>query len=147
MNYTFKDFAHALWSHMDPPDFTRFNYFAFLIQYDIYNLYIFKLAKKYMYGGEPVTRTRFYIGYKRIIEIDDEFEPDGPPFKYTIPHTVEKKILNTLAKYNKLKTWQLALLIRKKLQLEPEEKRKDYIGKDIEHYFYLEKFKIIKKEI
>ncbi len=147
MDYTFKDFARVLWYLMDPSDFTRFNYFAFLTQYDIFNLHIFKLVKKYMHGNKPVTRTRFYIGYKRIIEIEDDFEPSELPKEYKIPHTVEKRIINILAKHNKLKTWQLAYLIRKKLGLEPEEKRKDYIGYDIDHYLYVERFKIIKKEV
>jgi hypothetical protein len=145
MDYTSKDFVHALWNYMDPSDFIRFNYFAFLIQYDITNLRILKLVKKYMYGGKPITRLKFYIGYKHIIEIEDMPDPDTN--KYNIPKNVKNKILDTLAKYNKLKTWQLAYLIRKKLQLEPEEKRKDYIGTDVDHYLYIEKFKIIKKEI
>jgi hypothetical protein len=145
MDYTSKDFVRALWHYMDPSDFVRLSYFAFLIQYDIINLRILKLVKKYMCCGRPITRLKFYIGYKHIIEIEDMPDPDTN--EYNIPKNVKNKILDILAKYNKLKTRQLTHLIRKKLQLEPEEKRKDYIGTDVDHYLHIEKFKIIKKEI
>jgi hypothetical protein len=147
MNYTYKDFAGFLWHAMDPSDFTRFNYFAFLTQYDILNLGILRLAKKYMYGGEPITRTRFYLGYKHIIEAEDMDDPDNLPKHPNIPQPVKNRTLNILNKYGKLPTWKLAVMIRKKLDLYPEEKRKDYIGKEADHYFFLERFKIIKKEI
>jgi hypothetical protein len=147
IDYTFKDFANALWHSMNPSDFTRFQYFAFLIQYDIFNLRILKTATKYMHSNKPVTRTRFYIGYRRIIEIEDDFEPTELPKQHKIPHVIEKRITNILAKYNKLTTGQLTHLIRKKLGLIPIEKHGDYLGYDIDRYLRIEKFKIIKKEI
>jgi hypothetical protein len=147
MNYTYKDFAGFLWHAMDPSDFTRFIYFAFLTQYSIINLGILRLAKKYTYGGEPITRNRFYIGYRRIIEVENMDDPDDLPKHPNIPQPVKNRTLNILKKYGKQPTWKLAIMIRKKLDLYPEEKWHDYIGFDIDHYLRVEKFKVIKKEI
>jgi len=52
-----------------------------------------------------------------------------------------------LNKYGKLTTWQLARLIRKKLELTPEEKWRDYLGIDIDYYFAIERFKILQRHL
>jgi len=144
VDYTREDFTRALLQYEHNLDYARFSFLSFLTQYDVTNLHILKFAKKYMYGGKPVTRLKFYVGFYYVIQAEEFPEADK---KHHIPKEVENRILNTLNKYGKLTTWQLASLIRKKLELTPEEKWRDYLGIDIDHYLHIERFKIIKKEI
>ena len=149
MDYTFHNFIRCLLHKANTDDLRRLGYLAFLTQYDIYNLGIANIAIEYTHGGKPITRSRFYIGYDSIIQLEDLLFTEYSELTgtYYLPLTVEKRIIDTVHKYNTYKTWQLATTIKKKLKLEPREKHMDYLGKDIKHYLYIEKFKTIKKEI
>jgi len=147
-DYTFKDFIRYL-SLRAGTDRKHLTYLAFLTQYDIYNLGITNIAIEYMHGNRPITRSQFYIGYYTVVELEDlqHTEDEDLIGRYTLPKTVEKRIRDIVNKYATKKPWQLAHLIRKKLTLEPEEKWRDYLGIDIDHYLHIERFKVIKKEI
>ena len=143
-DYTREDFTRALLEYEHNLDYARFSFLSFLTQYDVTNLRLFKLAKKYTYGGKPVTRLKFYVGFYYVIQAEEFPQPGN---KHNIPKQVQNRIQNTLNKYGKLTTWQLARLIRKKLELTPEEKWRDYLGIDIDRYFTVEKFKVLQRRL
>jgi Fe-S cluster biosynthesis and repair protein YggX len=149
MDYTFKDFIRCLSTRAGTLDRRYLTYLAFLTQYDIYNLGIVNIAIEYTHDNKPITRSKFFIGYHNIIELDDLLYTEDIDLsgRYVMPQTVEKRIKDVIHKHAKKKTWQLAATIKKKLRLMPNEKRGDYLGKYLDHYFYTEKFKVIKKEI
>jgi hypothetical protein len=148
-DYTFKDFIRCLSTRAGTLDRRHLTYLAFLTQYDIYNLGIVNIAIEYTHSGKPITRSKFFIGYDNVVELEDLLYTEDIDLsgRYTIPQTVENRIKDIIHKHAKKKTWQLATTIKKKLKLTPEEKRGDYLGKYLNHYLHIEKFKIIKKEI
>ena len=149
MDYTFKDFIRCLSTRAGTLDRRHLTYLAFLTQYDIYNLGIVNIAIEYTHSGKPITRSKFFIGYDDVIELEDLLYTEDIDLsgRYSIPQAVEERIIDTIHKHSKKKTWQLAATIKKKLRLTPEEKRGDYLGKYLNHYLHIEKFKLIKKEI
>jgi hypothetical protein len=149
MDYTFKDFIRCLSTWTGTLDRRRLTYLAFLTQYDIYNLGIVNIAIEYTHGNKPITKSKFFIGYDNIVELEDLlYTEDIDLFgSYSMPHSIEERIIDVIHKHSKKKTWQLATTIKKKLRLTPEEKRRDYLGVNIDAYLHAEKFKLIKKEI
>jgi hypothetical protein len=152
MNYTFKDFIRCInrwlpeieegnmWSYI--------TYIAFLTQYDISNRWIFKKAVKYIYSGEPISKTSFHIGEYLVIESKDieEIEYEEIFGEYSIPHPIEERIKTIIDKYRNYKKWQISLKIRHMLNLTLE-KWHDYRYMDIDEYLYLERYKLRHKEI
>jgi hypothetical protein len=129
-------------------DVERITYFLFLSQYGIYRIGSVKVVIKYMYAGQPITRVKFYIGHKFIVQMDTDLPDISELIKpYKLPPPVEDRIFKTWAKYHDEPTQKLRHTIRKKLGLIPIEKQKDYLGVDVDKYFETERFKIIKKEI
>ena len=149
MDYTFRDFIRCISTRACTLDRRRLTYLAFLTQYDIYNLGVVNIAIEYTHGGKPITRSKFFIGYDNVVELEDLLYTEDIDLsgRYSIPQAVEERIIDVINKHSKKKTWQLAIAIKKKLRLTPEEKRGDYLGVNITTYFHAEKFKIIKKEI
>jgi hypothetical protein len=124
----------------------RITYLLFLFQYDIYHIGPIKIAVKYMYAGRPITRLRFYIGHRHIVETE---LPDSSEWigLYRLPPPVDDKIFKTWFKHRNKTIQNLRHTIRKKLRLIPIEKQEDYFGVDVDKYFTTEGFKTIKKEI
>jgi hypothetical protein len=149
MDYTFKDFIRCLSTRAGTLDRRHLTYLAFLTQYNIYNLGVVNIAIEYTHSNKPITRSKFFIGHDDVVELEDLlYTEDTDLFgRYNIPRSIEERIIDVIHKHLKKKTWQLAATIKKKLRLTPEEKRGDYLGKYLDHYLHIEKFKVIKKEI
>ena len=145
MNYTATDFLRKV-ALLCGLDAERITYLSFLTQYSIYNLGLTNIAIKYMHAGQPITRLKFYIGHKFIIQTD---LPDLPELigTYRLPPPVKDRIFNVWVKYHDEPTQKLRHIIRKKLRLIPIEKHGDYLGMDVDHYLTTEVFKIVKKEV
>ena len=148
-DYTFKDFIRCLSVRAGTFNRKHLTYLAFLTQYDIYNLYVTNIAVEHIHSGKPITRSRFYIGYNTVVQLEDllHIEDEELIGRYTLPQTVEKRIKDTVNKHATKKPWQLALHIRKKLKLTPEEKWRDYLGIDIDRYFAVERFKVLQRRL
>jgi len=145
MNYTSIDVVREISTLADlNPE--RITYMLFLSQYSTYKIGPIKIAIKYMYAGQPITRLKFWIGHKYIIQTD---LPDFSEWigLHHLPPPVEDRIFNTWAKYHDNPNQQLRHIIRKKLNLTPIEKQGDYFGTDVDSYLTAEGFKTIKKEI
>jgi hypothetical protein len=150
--YTFKDFIrcinHWLSEAGKQNDWKRITYTAFLTQYDIHNQFIFKKATKYIHNGEPISRTRFFIGEALVVEsedIDDIPEEDATG-EYNIPKPVEERVKMIVKKHYSYKNWQISLQIRNMLNLSVE-KWRDYRGMDIDEYLYSERYRLRHREI
>ena len=143
MNYTSTDVVREI-STLADLDPERITYMLFLSQYNTYKTPI-KIAIKYMYAGQPITRLKFWISHKYIIQTD---LPDSEWIGlYNLPPPVENRIFNTWANYDNNTNQKLRHMIRKKLNLIPIEKQGDYFGIDVDSYLASEGFKTIKKEI
>ena len=144
MNYTSTDVVREI-SPLADLDPERITYMLFLSQYNTYKTPI-KIAIKYMYAGQPITRLKFWISHKYIIQTD---LPDFSEWigLHKLPPPVDDRIFHTWAKYHKQPTQKLRHVIRKKLNLTPIEKQHDYFGTDVDSYLTAEGFKTIKKEI
>jgi hypothetical protein len=152
MHYTFKDFIRCI-NRWLPETWERnrwsyITYIAFLTQYDISRRWIFKKAVKYMYDGNPISRTAFYIGEFLVIQSKDieEIEHEEIFGEYSIPRSVEERIKTIIDRYRNYKGWQISLEIRRMLNLTLE-KWIDYRGMDIDEYMHLERYKLRHKEI
>ena len=145
MNYTSTDVVREI-SLLADLNAERITYMLFLSQYSTYKIGPIKIAIKYMYAGQPLTRLRFWIGHKYIIQTD---LPDFSEWigLHKLPPPVDDRIFRTWAKYHKKPTQKLRHVIRKKLNLIPIEKQDDYFGVDVDRYLAAEGFKTIKKEI
>jgi hypothetical protein len=147
MTYTVTDVLRRI-SFLADLDAERITYLLFLSQYSIYRIGSVKIAVKYMYAGQPITRVRFYIGHKFIVQMDADIPNISELIKpYKLPPPVEDRIFKTWVKYHDEPTQKLRHTIRKKLRLIPIEKQKYYFGVDVDKYFTAEGFKTIKKEI
>jgi hypothetical protein len=151
MNYTFKDVVRCINRWMpninELNKWSRITYIAFLAQYDIRKRLIFKRAVKYIHNGEPISKTRFYIGKLLVIESDiDEIKDEDAAGEYNMPPQVEERIKMIANMYGNYKNWQIAMEIRRMLNLTVE-KWHDYLGTDVDRYLAAEGFKIINKEI
>jgi hypothetical protein len=147
MKYTATDVLCRI-SHLADLDAERITYFLFLSQYDIYHIGPVKATTKYMYAGQPITRLRFYIGHKSIIQMNTNLPNISELIKpCKLPPPVEDRIFKTWTKYHNENTPKLRYTIRKKLKLIPIEKQRDHLGIDVDKYLTSEGFKIIKKEI
>jgi hypothetical protein len=143
MNYTFKDVARCINRWMqntnEPNKWSRITYIAFLAQYDIRKRLIFKNAVKYIHNGEPISKTHFYIGKFLVIESEDidEIKDEDAAGEYAIPPQVEERIKMIADRYSNYKNWQIAMEIRRMLNLTVE-KWHDYAGMDVDEYLYTE---------
>jgi hypothetical protein len=146
-DYTFKDFIRYLALKAGTKDEDVLTYLAFLTQYDIYNLFVKRVAVEYTYGGKPISRTQFYIWPDYIIRPEDSIDEKELEGEYKLPQPVMKRIDEIIRRHSKKRMWQLATYIRKKLNLEPREKCFDYISDYVHDYFRHEKFKVIRKEV
>lgn len=104
---------------------------------------------KYLYGGEPLSRARFYIWtfgpmsneVYRVVDgdlIEAQQDELGRVVLYTraephLPTEVQTRLREVLAKYGELRGGQLERLALKLLKLRPEDKA-DYMGMWIDDY-------------
>jgi hypothetical protein len=151
MSYTLKDFIRCINRWLPETReyiWGRVTYIAFLAQYDIRKWLIFKRATKYTHGGEPISRTRFYISRFIVIESEDinEMEYEDLTGEYSIPQPIEERIKSITEKYGNYKNWQISLNIRRMLNLTTE-KWRDYAGTAVDEYLHTEGYRIINKEI
>jgi hypothetical protein len=136
--------------------YSSLRYLAFLAQYDVRG----RLVRKYLAGGKPLARARFYLWSdvmsEEVADASEEFASrmgrvyveliyGGPP--PALPPPVEARLAYVAAEYGGWKPWQLRTRIYELLDLTVPEKRNDYMGHFIERYLRVEGFKIRTKEL
>jgi hypothetical protein len=136
--------------------YTSLTYLTFLAQYDVRS----REARKYMAGGEPLARAKFYlwdgIMSNEVADTSQELSSeigmiypeliyDGPA--PPIPPQVERRLAYVAVEYGGWKPWQLRKHIYEILDLSIPEKRSDYAGYLIDNYLKVEGFKLKTKEL
>jgi len=114
-DYTMGDFFGCVeyWVLIDrrlagmPADWYTVIYTAFLAQYDIRGNR--RTVYKYMYNGEPISKSQFFVGYLSYIysEVEDEVDPADIHMRTCrdVPKKVEERISNTAYRYRNVDMW------------------------------------------
>jgi hypothetical protein len=136
--------------------YASLRYLAFFAQYDVRG----REARKYLAGGQPLSRTEFYlwsgIMSEEVADASQEFASevgevyveliyDGPP--PALPPPVERRLAYVAVEYGGWKPWQLEKYAYEVLDLSIPEKRSDYAGHFIDRYLRAEGFKLKTKEL
>lgn len=165
MSYTVKDvIAYMVCiSEKAIVDALKLMKLAFLVQYER----AFSIRKpkivKYMFKGEPVTKTEYYLWslgptsddiYKVLdtegFTVDTSVYP--PPILYrgpkpTLPPSVEDRVRKVVRKYGGNKDWELAHRVMKMLNLTIIEKRCVYMGWYVDEYLRREGFTVVERDL
>lgn len=145
----------------------------FLTQYDKSRLLIKRSVVKYVYEGEPITRTSFYIWWygpfsNEVYKIIDEYSENGvielsedeygrtiikpgprlKMLKIDIPSPVRERIDKVLEKYGSKTGTELELYVLKNLLfMERPEYKEDWYGVPVEEYYKKQGIKVEIQEL